>query len=65
MFVIDRRLPLARNNGAAQGKEIIEAEELTVVVPKGRRYSSPPFSGTCTTSSLFALPLRSCGGVVR
>jgi hypothetical protein len=65
MFVIDRRLPLARDNGVAQGKERIEAEEFTAVVPKGRWYSSPPFSGPCTTSSLFALPLRSCGGVVR
>jgi hypothetical protein len=62
MFVIDRRLPLARDNGVAQGKERIEAEEFTAVVPKGRWYA---FSGPCTTSSLFALPLRSCGGVVR
>ena len=52
MFVIDRRLPPVRDGGFTQRKERIEAEELTVVVPKGRRYSSPPFSGTCTTSSL-------------
>jgi hypothetical protein len=63
MFVIDRRLPLVRDGGFTQRKEIIEAEELTVVVPKDRRHSSPPFSGTYTTTSLFALPLRSCGGV--